>query len=68
MNKGTVKWFNKSKGYGFIVQEDGKDIFFHRSDLDRSLYNAIKDGDAVMYEVGEGRKGPKAVNVRVDGV
>lgn len=65
MNKGTVKWFNKSKGYGFIVQEDGKDIFFHRSDLDRTAYNVIKDGDPVTYDLGEGRKGPKAVNVKL---
>ena len=63
--KGTVKWFNKSKGYGFIVQEDNNDIFFHRSDLDRSLYNLIKDGDAVLYDTGDGRKGPKAVNVKL---
>jgi CspA family cold shock protein len=65
MLKGIIKWFNKSKGYGFIVQEGGNDIFFHRSDLDRSLYNVLKDGDAVMYEVGEGRKGEKAVNVKL---
>ncbi len=65
MQKGTVKWFNKSKGYGFIVQEDGKDIFFHRSDLARELYNAIKDGDTVLYDLGEGRKGQKAINVKL---
>lgn len=65
MNKGTVKWFNRSKGYGFIVQEDGRDIFFHRSDLDRDASAVIKDGDPVSYDLGEGRKGPKAVNVRL---
>jgi len=62
MSKGTVKFFNTAKGFGFITQEDGKDLFFHISELQGEQAN---EGDPVEYEVGEGRKGPCAVNVRV---
>ncbi len=62
MINGTVKFFNDSKGYGFISPEDGgKDVFVHAN----GLIDQIKDGDQVSYEVEEGRKGLNAVNVKV---
>ena len=60
MAEGTVKWFNQSKGYGFIQQEEGEDLFVQKSQVE----GHIRDGDSVEYEVGEGPKGPNAVNVR----
>ena len=60
MAEGTVKWFNQSKGYGFIQQEEGEDLSVHKSQVE----GHIRDGDSVEYEVGEGPKGPNAVNVR----
>ena len=60
MAQGTVKWFNRIKGFGFIQQEDGEDIFVHKSQVE----GEIKDGDTVEYEIGEGPKGPNAVNVK----
>jgi len=62
MSTGTVKFFNTTKGFGFITQDEGEDLFFHISELQGDEAN---DGDKVEYEVGEGRKGPCAVNVRV---
>ncbi|PCI29138.1 MAG: cold-shock protein [SAR324 cluster bacterium] len=61
MYQGKVKWFNEDKGFGFIEQESGKDLFVHISEVPEGV---IREGDAVEYEVGEGRKGPCAVNVR----
>ena len=61
MNKGKVKFFNESKGFGFITQNEGEDLFFHVSELRASTAN---EGDEVEYEVGEGRKGPCAVNIK----
>ena len=62
MNNGTVKFFNNSKGFGFIVPDDGsKDVFVHAN----GLTEEIAEGDKVSYEVEEGRKGPNAVNVKV---
>jgi len=61
MNKGKIKFFNTSKGFGFITPDQGSDLFFHVSEL-RS--GTINEGDQVEYEIGEGRKGPCAVNVR----
>ena len=64
MRTGTVKFFNTTKGFGFITPEDGKDIFFHISEVQGS---EPRDGDKVEFEVGEGRKGPCAVRVKVVG-
>ena len=61
MSKGKVKFFNTSRGFGFITQNEGEDLFFHVSELQSETIN---DGDRVEYEVGEGRKGPCAVNIR----
>ena len=60
MPQGRVKWFNRVRGFGFIEQEDGEDLFVHKSEVE----GTIADGEAVEFEVGEGQKGPKAVNVR----
>jgi|TARA_B110000240_G_scaffold77569_1_gene88467 CspA family cold shock protein len=60
MAQGTVKWFNQKKGFGFIEQEDGEDLFCHQSQVE----GVIEDGDSVEFEVGEGPKGPNAINVK----
>jgi CspA family cold shock protein len=62
MTKGHVKWFSKEKGFGFIEQESGEDIFMHQSELQAEDLNP---GDEVEFEIGEGRKGPCATNVRL---
>lgn len=63
MNKGTVKWFNSQKGYGFIADESGKDVFVHFSGLNMIGYKSLDEGQAVEYELTEGSKGPQAINV-----
>ncbi len=60
MAQGTVKWFNQTRGFGFIEQESGDDLFVHKTQVE----GTIRDGDSVEFEVGEGPKGPNAVNVR----
>ncbi|MCM1495618.1 MAG: cold shock domain-containing protein [Bacteroides sp.] len=63
MSKGTVKWFNSQKGYGFISDESGKDVFVHYSGLNMDGFKSLEDGEAVEFEVITGEKGPQAVNV-----
>ncbi|PWS33806.1 cold-shock protein [Pedobacter paludis] len=63
MATGKVKWFNTQKGFGFIVQEDNKDIFVHFKDVLGGI-DSLKENDAVEFEVAEGRKGLQAVNVK----
>ncbi|MBE5964392.1 MAG: cold-shock protein [Lachnospiraceae bacterium] len=63
MNKGTVKWFNNQKGYGFISDEQGNDIFVHYSGLNMEGYKTLEEGNQVEFEVVNGAKGPQATNV-----
>ena len=63
MANGTVKWFDETKGFGFITGEDGNDIFVHYSSIQGSGFKSIAEGDSVSYEVEQGDKGPKAINV-----
>ena len=65
MSKGTVKWFNKQKGYGFITAEDGKDVFVHFSGLNMEGFKTLEEGAAVEFDITDGAKGPQAVNVEV---
>ena len=65
MNRGTVKWFNNQKGYGFISDEQGNDIFVHYSGLNMEGFKTLEEGQNVEYEVTEGEKGPQATNVTV---
>lgn len=65
MIKGTVKWFNEKKGFGFIEQEDGPDVFVHFSAIQDAGFKTLAEGQAVTFEVTEGPKGPQASNVEV---
>lgn len=65
MAQGTVKWFNAEKGYGFITVDDGQDVFVHYSAIDMSGYKSLEEGQAVVFEVGTGAKGPQAEAVRL---
>ena len=61
--RGTVKWFNNQKGYGFISYESGNDVFVHYSGLNMEGFKSLEEGQEVEYDVTEGAKGPQAVNV-----
>jgi len=63
MTNGTVKWFNESKGFGFISSEDGGDVFVHYSSIQGNGYRSLAEGDSVSFEIENGPKGPKAINV-----
>ncbi len=65
MTTGTVKFFNSEKGYGFISHEDGDDVFVHYSNIEGSGYRSLEEGQRVEFDVGPGRKGDEAQNVRV---
>ncbi|MGA2648757.1 MAG: cold shock domain-containing protein [Candidatus Sulfotelmatobacter sp.] len=62
--KGTVKWFNNAKGYGFIGRTDGPDVFVHFSAITSEGYKSLQEGDDVEFEIVEGKKGQQAANVR----
>ena len=63
MGQGTVKWFNAKKGYGFLSDAEGKDVFVHYSALQMDGFKELKDGEAVEFDVVDGDKGPQAANV-----
>ena len=65
MANGTVKWFNDRKGYGFIEQEDGTDVFVHHTAINANGFRTLNEGDRVTFEVEQGQKGPAAVSVQV---
>ncbi len=63
MAKGTVKWFNESKGFGFITADDGSDVFVHYSSIQGNGFKSLAEGDSVSFETEKGPKGLKAINV-----
>jgi len=64
MVSGTVKWFNDQKGFGFIQQDEGGDVFVHHSAIDMAGFKSLAEGDRVTFEVEQGQKGPAAKNVK----
>ena len=65
MANGIVKWFDERKGYGFIEQEDGPDVFVHHSGINAEGYKSLTEGEQVTFDIEQGQKGPAAVNVTV---
>jgi len=65
MSKGTVKWFNGQKGYGFISDEGGSDVFVHFTGIKSDGFRTLNEGDQVEYEITDGQKGPQAIDVTV---
>jgi CspA family cold shock protein len=65
MKKGTVKWFNAQKGFGFITDEQGNEVFVHFSGLAMDGYKSLDDGQSVTFDVTDGNRGPQAVNVKL---
>jgi cold shock protein len=65
MASGTVKWFNAEKGYGFIAQEGGPDVFAHHSAIKMDGYRSLDEGQRVEFDVEQGPKGPQAANIRL---
>ena len=65
MAEGTVKWFSDQKGYGFIEQEDGQDIFVHHSSINASGFKSLNEGQRVRFEIETNEKGPKAKDVEI---
>ncbi len=63
MVKGTVKWFNNQKGYGFISPESGSDVFVHHNEIQGEGYKSLEEGQAVEFEIQQGAKGPQAIKV-----
>jgi len=65
MANGTVKWFNEKKGFGFIEQDEGTDVFVHHTDINATGFKTLKEGDKVTFDLEQGPKGPRAANVTV---
>ena len=63
MANGTVKWFNDSKGFGFITSEDGSDVFVHHTSIQGNGFKSLAEGDSVSFDTEKGPKGPNAINV-----
>jgi CspA family cold shock protein len=63
MTNGTVKWFNESKGFGFITSQDGGDVFVHFSAIQSNSFKTLAEGESVSFDIEDGAKGPRAINV-----